>query len=233
MSDEVATPSVQVMLPNGERIPFAITASMTISDLINSLGERGVVPATRTVVLIYHGRILQSQETVASLDSLDQFTIHALFRPARMSALLADDSSTELRGFDRLARMNYSPQQIAQLREDFHAMRMTTQGTAEARMEAEEEWFPVIFNDDNPIQGLRPRQAPPPLDGLEPVQEEQPYALDRYPWLKFGLGVFLGTLFGLAALVFMFMPRSDRMFFIGLFLGTCLHYGIRAYLNDS
>jgi hypothetical protein len=229
MSDGAATSSVQVMLPNGERIPFTVTAPTTISDLIDSLGQRGVVPANRSVVLIYRGRIFQPQDVVVSLDSLDQFTIHALFRADRAAGVAGDGAATDLRGFDRLARMNYSPQQIAQLRDNFHAMRGTRQARAEARMEAEEEWFPVLFNNDNPVQVLQQPEAPPAPDGLEPIAGEEPYVLDRYPRVKFGLGVFLGALFGIAGLVFMFMPRSDTTLFGGLFLGGCLHYGISAY----
>jgi hypothetical protein len=233
MSIEAATSSVQVMLPNSERIHFPVTASTTISDLIDSLGERGVVPANRTAVLIYHGRILRPEETVCSLDSLDEFTVHALFRPNRTSADLSDGAATDLHGFDRLARMNYSPQQIAQLRDNFHAMRGTAQARGDERMEAEEEWFPVLFNNDDPLLRLPQGPVVPPPNDLEPVQEEEPYVLDQYPWLKFGLGVFLGTVFGIPGLVFMFMPRNDHIFFLGLFLGACIRYAMQAYFDGS
>lgn len=53
---------------------------------------------------------------------------------------------SDLRGFDRLTRMNYSPEQIAEIRRSFHTMQGDSNSSPEAQIEAEEEWFPVIFN---------------------------------------------------------------------------------------
>lgn len=54
--------------------------------------------------------------------------------------------ASDLRGFDRLTRMNYTPEQIAEIRRSFHTMQGSLNASPEAQIEAEEEWFPVIFN---------------------------------------------------------------------------------------
>lgn len=59
-----------------------------------------------------------------------------------------DRLASDLRGFDRLARMNYTPEQIAEIRRNFHTMQGSLNSSPEAQIEAEEEWFPVIFNNN-------------------------------------------------------------------------------------
>lgn len=56
--------------------------------------------------------------------------------------------ASDLRGFDRLTRMNYTPEQIAEIRRSFHTMQGSLNASHEAQLEAEEEWFPVIFNNN-------------------------------------------------------------------------------------
>jgi hypothetical protein len=228
--------TVKILLPTGDRIPFEITSTTTVSDLTDSLSRdpRHFVPPNRSVVLIYHGRILQSNDLLSSLDSLPEFTIHALFRPISGPTAFEGDAS-ELRGFDRLARMNYSAAEIARLRDNFHTMQGTVHANREAQIEAEDEWFPVIFNNENPIQNLQLPVVRQPVveQGRREaeVEEEEPYTLDRYPWAKFALGLFLGTFFGPAAVIFMLMPRSDRVFFAGLFLGASFQFVIKWFLG--
>jgi hypothetical protein len=238
MTDAAGHPAgvrtVKVMLPTGDRIPFAVTPSMTVSDLAGAIAQdsRGLVPPNRLVLLVYHGRVLQGTETVSHLDTMPEFTVHALFRTIAAPAP-AVVAASELRGFDRLSRMNYAPADITQLRDNFHIMHGTVNANREAQIEAEEEWFPVIFNNENPVQNLQlppaiPRQLP---DAQNEIEEDIPYTFDRYPWVKIVLGIFLGTLFGVSSVIFMLMPRSDGTFFTGLFVGVVLHLLIKWYLD--
>lgn len=122
-------------------------------------------------------------------------------------------------GFDRLTCMNYSPQQIAQLRDNFHAMR----GTRQAGAKEEKEWTPVLLDTDNPTQGLQQDPEAPPPNHFDPFQEGDHYVLEQHPWVDFGL----------PELVFRFVLRSQHIFFFGLLRGSCLRYGLRAYLDIS
>jgi hypothetical protein len=232
MSEPEVVSAVNVLLPTNERISFDITPATTVSELANfvSCDPRNFVPADRVVVLIYRGRILQPQEIVCELDTIAGFTVHALFRPAHRPIPPPASPDADLRGFDRLLRMNYAPAQIAQLRDNFHVMRGTVNAPRQAQIDAEEEWFPVIFAGENAVQNLQP---PPPADPNAPLlqnqAEEAPYMVDRYPWAKLVLGIFLGTVFGIGSIIFMLMPRSDSIFFMGLFLGTCVNFLIKWY----
>jgi hypothetical protein len=236
MTEALSAPApvriVRVIIPTGDRIPFTLTPSTTVSDLADWVIQdpRNLVPPNRTVLFIYHGRILQASEFVSNLDTMSEFTVHALFRPIAPQAAV-EAGTNDLRGFDRLSRMNYTPAEIAQLRDNFHTMQGTTQANREAQIETEEEWFPVIFNNENPVQNL---QLPVAVNATVPpdqMEEEVPYTLDQYPWIKLMLGVFLGTFFGVSAVIFMLMPRSDRTFFMGLFLGVGFNLLIKWYLD--
>jgi hypothetical protein len=117
--------------------------------------------------------------------------------------------------------MNYAPGQIAQLHENFHVMRGTIAAPRRAQLNGEDEWFPLILADDNPEQALQP----PAL--LQNQAKEEPYFVDRYPWVKLLLGTFLVAIFGIWSLIFMVMPRSDCVFWSGLLLGTGVNFLIK------
>jgi hypothetical protein len=56
--------------------------------------------------------------------------------------------------------MNYTPEQIAEVRREFHTVHGSRNSPIEAQIDIEEEWFPVIFNAENPLQLLHPPAAP-------------------------------------------------------------------------
>jgi hypothetical protein len=240
-----AVPVVHVLLPRGERITYDITPQTTISELISRIKSDASVakPPNRRISIIYHGRVLQGDERIARLDSLEEFTLHLCFRgppPGPPGSL--DPQSADLLGFDRLRRMNYSPEKIAELRHNFHSMRGSLSARADERIEAEEEWFPVIFNHENPLQNLGfppptrppPQQQPADAHPLVQAPEEdapQEFALTSSPWLMFLFGVLFGAVFGIGSLIFILIAASNGPFLLGLFVGTCAHYGARYYLG--
>jgi hypothetical protein len=238
-------PVVHVLLPRGERVTYDITAETTISELISRIKSDPNVakPANRTICIIYHGRVLHGDERIARLDSLEEFTLHLCFRglpSARMESL--DPQSADLRGFDRLIRMNYSAEQIAELRHNFHSMRGSLTAAPDDRIEAEEEWFPVIFNHENPLQnlGFLPPARPPPQEPVADLHPPVPageeagppeIALLNSPWFMFLFGLAIGALFGIGSLVFLLMAACNGPFLLGQFLGACAHYAARYYLG--
>jgi hypothetical protein len=227
LADGVDT--VNIMLPTNERISFGVAPTMTVSDLADfvSRDPRDFVPPNRAVVFIYHGRILQPTQIVRELDTITGFTVHALFRSAHRPLPPQLSAGSEVRGFDRLSRMNYTPAQIAQFRRNFHIMRGTVNAPQPAQLDEEEEWFPVIFIDENPVRN--PRRAAPLPAFFQDVDEE--YMAERHQWVKVALGIFLGLTFGIWSGVFMVMPRSDRMFFMGLLIGTGANFMMKRVMR--
>jgi hypothetical protein len=246
MSESPAPPAqnltLTVLFPTGDRISYDLTKETTVSELIRLIRDdpQAKKPANRNIVIIYQGRILQSTDVLSSVESQDEFTVHAFFRAIRVDAPNPED----LRGFDRLARMNYTPEQIAELRRNFHVLHGTTDGTRDAQLDAEEEWCPVIFNHENPLQdlqlpapaGRRQRNANP-LVNNEGEEEELAVGqgertLDNFPSLKFVCGMVMGLIFGVGSLVFLLIALQDGPFMLGLFSGTCAHYALKYYFGS-
>jgi hypothetical protein len=219
-----------------------MTKETAVSELIHWIREdpKAKKPANRNIVIIYQGRILQPTDILSSIESLDEFTVHAFFRAIRLDSPADPDPSVELRGFDRLSRMDYTPEQILEIRQNFHILHGTMEETHEDRLDAEEEWFPVLFNQDNPLQDLLPRRARRPRRNVNPIannrEEELPgqpeeRALDNFPWLKFICGLIMGLIFGVGSLVFLLIAMQDGPFMFGLFWGACGHYALKYYFG--
>ena len=248
MSEGKVPPTIHLMFPTGERTTCEITKDMTAATLIQRLMDDPNIthPANRTIALVYHGRILTGSEILAKLDTLNEFTVHVFYRAAPPPAAAPDAPSaaiaSDLRGFDRLRRMNYEESEIEELRQNFHAMHGTLEASAEERMEAEEEWFPVIFNHENPLQDLqlprrerrarRRRQEQAPLANAE---DTGPAIHDvdcvSAPWLRVVIGLIFGTVLGVGALIFILISYSDPWFVVGLLAGCCANYAARYALG--
>ena len=248
MSEGKVPPTIHLMFPTGERTTCEITKDMTAATLIQRLMDDPKIthPANRTIALIYHGRILPGSEVLAKLDTLNEFTVHVFYRAAPTPAAAPDSPTapiaSDLRGFDRLRRMNYEESEINELRQNFHAMHGTLEASAEERMEAEEEWFPVIFNHENPLQDLqlprrerrerRRRHDQTPLANAEdtgPVMGDGDFS--NRPWLRVVIGLIFGAVFGVGSLLFMLITFTDPWFVVGLLAGCCTHYAARYALG--
>ena len=256
------TPKIYVLFPTGNRMEYSITKMTTVSDLINMINqdEKVEVPANRVIALIYHGRILQPTEVISKIDTLDEFTIHVFYRQAQQQATNRDEHlESDLRGFDRLSRMNYTAEQIAELRQNFHVMHGTLNATQEARMDAEEEWFPIIFNDENPMPTLQINQVDARRfrrsnrhgsrnndnsnnENNNATNENNHNAnddawlvhddaMEGSSWMRFALGFIIGIIFGIGSILFALTSLTDSSMLAGLFLGTVIHYCIEFSSN--
>ena len=231
-------PVIHLMLPTGARLTYDITKKTTVADIVARLSEDSAVthPPDRRITLIYRGRVLKPRKKIAKLDTLDEFTIQVFYRAAEREAPAAEANGADLRGFDRLRRMNVSDSYIENIRRQFHAVHGSQDAPAEQRIELEEEWFPVIFNQENPMlpfvlpgdqQEPGRRQAP----GILNNEEEQELEFGTGAWLHLAVGLSLGGLFGVGSLVCVVIAPRDRWFLIGLFAGSCLHYIARYVLG--
>lgn len=245
MSDKL--PVVNVMFPTGKRTNYDITNETTVGDLIKMITEDSSIthPENRIVAIIYHGRILNASEIVVKIDTLEEFTIHVFYRAAPQQRSAPAPPVEDLKGFDRLRRMNYDADQIAELRRNFHVMHGTVNASSEEQMEAEEEWFPVIFNQENPLQDLQipvPRrhrdrrrnheaENNPLNNNTEPEIGQQEFFFESSSWVRVAFGLIIGCIFGVGSLVFMLISFHDTSFVMGLVIGTCAHYGMEYYMT--
>ena len=240
--DNSRVPVIHLMLPTGARLTYDITRRTTVADVVARLSADPAVthPPDRTIVLIYRGRVLKPRKRIAKLDTLDEFTIQVFYRAER-EAPAAEAIGADLRGFDRLRRMNVSDSYIEDIRRRFHAVHGSQDAPPEQRIELEEEWFPVIFNPENPmlpptdLLGLQPQ----PVTGQQQDQQAPAILQNEEEEMEFGtaaglhlsVGLSLGVIFGVGALVFVVITPGDRWFLIGLFAGSCLHYIARYVLG--
>lgn len=167
--DPSVPPKIHALFPTGDRKDYEIQNTTTVQDLVQMIKDDDSIqkPENRTIAIIYHGKILQPVDILSKIDNLTEYTVHVFYRqisskPSRKQknsnqgsesnadAVNADDDDerldSDLRGFDRLTRMNYTQDQIDTIRRHFHSLQGTTNSSPEEQIEAEEEWFPVIFN---------------------------------------------------------------------------------------
>jgi hypothetical protein len=206
--------TVNLVFASGVRKAVNLDKSSPVSDIIElvesdaSLGK----PPTHTTVAIYHGRILSPTDTIGSLDSLPDFSIHIVFR---QSPSAATEDDLNVRGFDRLRRMHYDEQQINAIRREFHQVRGSSQATDEERLTAEDEWLPVIFITDNI------RQA-----GARRTQDQ---ATGWMLSMGFVVGIMTGLMFGPISLFLLLISHQNRGCVFGLLLGLLVYYSVSTY----
>ncbi|KAH0789445.1 DUF2407 C-terminal domain-containing protein [Histomonas meleagridis] len=234
-------PIIHVLLPTGNRVDFHPKQNSKVSDIIEMIQNDDSIkkPDNRTICIIYRGRILDKNEDVLKIDTYDEFTLHVFFR-AKPQDTKQEPLETELRGFDRLSRMSYSQEQIAEIRNNFHRLHGTSDASPEERIEVEEEWFPVIFNHENPLEDLRMyipnlnlNHQNHDTDNIEQNTEDlenddQP---SISPLLKFLVGFMMGIMFGICAVLFILISQNDTPSFLGLFAGIISHYALKQFFG--
>ena len=229
-------PIIHVLLPTGNRVDFQPNQDSKISDVIEMIQNDDSIkkPENRKICIIYGGRILSKDEQVLKIGTLDEFTLHVFFR-ANQQKTAQESFELELKGFDRLSRMDYSREQIADIRNNFHRLQGTLGASMEERMGAEEEWFPVIFNHENPLDDLQ--MYIPSLNHQNRQTEsidqntDDGDDLDTYssvnPLLRFVFGFMMGIMFGIGSVLFILISQNDTPVFVGLFTGITSHYTLK------
>ena len=220
--------TINAMFTNGSRYSYTVKSSETVEDLVNQIKEdsRVTKPEDKSIAVIYRGRILNLKDSWSSIETMNEFAVQIFFR---VHSAAPEAPVQELRGLDRLQRMNYTQEQIDEIRRNFHQMRGTTNESAEARMNAEEEWFPVIFNQENPLDALNinlnintnhnAANQNDNQNGEFIIQAVMQDESESSPIVELFVGFLLGLIFGILSLMVVLINLRDKYMMVGLLFG--------------
>ena len=232
---------VSAVFPDGERKTYHFNKDSTVSELISEIMTDKSIekPKDKGICIMYHGRILKSTEKFSEIDTIPDFAVSVVFRLNRNAAPSDGqngEEDTELRGFDRLTRMNYTPDQISEIRHQFHFMRGGLNETHEQQLDAEEEWLPVIFNSENPLETLQNADAERPIR-TQIRRRHQNYETFHFDqssfWTTFCIALVLGIVFGPASLLYLLISLQDKAGIAGIAIGVGIHYLISICFHVS
>lgn len=237
MSDNSVPYSIRCLFQNGTSIACTVDEDSKISDLISKLEQTPdvKVPSGFQTSIIYRGKFLDRNEKISSIETMKEFSVQVYFRGNKQQQQPTDDAR-EIKGFDRLSRMNYTPEQIRLIRTNFHLMNGSTGLSQEERIDLEEEWFPVIFNQDNPIDILNVNLNGNGDAGINNQEEtldgNNDDAFNDLPsWVHLLVGFGLGSVFGFVAIIIVFIGIRNRFLLIGIVLGILMHFTLAS--NNS
>ena len=219
---------ITASFPNSFKKVYLFNHYSKVNDLINEIlnDETIFKPKEKEICILYSGKILNPNENFINIEKMNEFTVTILFKLKKMDNLLTID--LEPRGFDRLRRMDFNPQQIEEIRSQFHTIRGTLNESEEQKIEEEDEWFPVIFNSENPLESF---QNFLPNNNI-PIRNYEIRPLEvSNKWTTFSIGIILGLIFGPFSFLFLLISLQDRFGLIGLIFGIILHYFFKDSLN--
>ena len=230
---------IHAMFSTGVKADYTLKPNSTVSDLINmvTLDSSVEKPPNKVISIIYFGCILQPTDNLSSYQK-DELTVNVFFRIPPQD-LQNQNPDEDLKGFDRLTRMNYSQEQISNIRERFHQNQGTSNLSREEQLDIEEEWFPTIFNQENPLEAfdLIDHQSPstvpfPDVIPLTPNQIEE-NSCSAWKVLEFCFGLLIGLVFGFSSFVLFFFVNIHDDFFllIGSGFGIVCQYLVSLYCN--
>ena len=219
---------INILLPNGKKLKFDIDNNLTVGNLIKQieLDSNVIIPQGRQISIIYGGKILENNQILSKIEKMEEFSVHVFYRPLPGNPLITEEIH-EIKGFDRLLRMNYSREQIEEFRHSFHLLHNSLSEPNNIQVDLEEEWFPVIFNQENPLEALNLPPSPPRNEENDNYDEDQP------PWINFLLGLILGLIFGISSVIFMVISLHNKWLVFGLIAGTTLSLTLSHYLGFS
>jgi hypothetical protein len=209
-------------------------------------------PPDRVLQCIFLGRILRPDQRLADLSQSPEFTVQAFWRSATPAARIAGEEPLD-GGFDRLSRVGYTPEQIAEFRRIFHHMQQTTNADRRTRLALEDEWVPAVTVAGSPVAAIRLLQTtaehthetrleevrtlePPGAAGAEwdsPLlaQEEGAAAdqpADKENWAWFIVGVIVGILLGKGFWLIVPFACVRPVFSVGMGFGMLLRAVVAA-----
>ena len=216
---------VSVIFTNGKRAEFSVDSSMKVQDFLDLIKKDQSIDdkPNSTISILYHGKIVDTGQILGDLDSMDEFSVHCFFRTIKNTNKSQELDDLDLKGFDRLQRMNYTTEQIATIRQNFRSLQGINQQNEDEMLEIEDEWFPALFSEELPLD--------PFLDDMEEIEIEHTQTRNGRSaslWNMFQIcflcGFLLGYLLGAGALLFMFLTVRNKKLLFGIFIGTCFHY---------
>lgn len=218
--------NVTILFTDGKRLSVPIKASSTIGDLIAIIHQDSTitVPQNKNPIILYHGKIIPQDENLGNLESMDDFTVHCFFKVIRLAEdqEKANAIDLDLRGFDRLQRLNYSREQIDRIRANFRNIhRNEDEVTEEEQIEIEDEWFPALFTTDLPLDSIF--EETDDVD-LPTAPANQPRRIWNKSLLFFALGFFFGYFLGIGSFIFAFLTIRNKKTLFGVLFGSLIHY---------
>lgn len=218
--------NVTVLFTDGKKINIEIKPLNTVKDLIASIQQDPtiIIPQNANPIILYHGKIINQDEQLGNLESMDEFTVHCFFKVIKLEEDHEKKNSIELdlRGFDRLQRLNYSREQIDRIRTNFRNIQQNEgEINEEEQIEIEDEWFPALFTTELPLDSIFEETDDIDLPAA-------PSNLSRPVWNKsllfFALGFFIGYFFGIGSFIFAFLTIRNKKTLVGVLFGSFIHY---------
>lgn len=220
---------INALFPNSDKRTYYFNEDSIVQDMIDMIVKDSTirVPEDRNVKILYHGKVLDDNSRFRDVErDLSSFTVNVLYRREFIQEGEKDNGGEELRGFDRLVRMNYTQEEIDDIRRRFHSLHGSTEFNDESRLEAEEEWLPTIFNSDNPLEALRPAGSRRQRVRYVHIDPEEPSR-----WLGFFLSMFIGSIFGILSLLIIFSSYRDKYVVFGVLCGLIINLFLKYALK--
>ena len=213
------TLSISASFPNGTVKTYQFDRFATVQNLIEQIQQDTTVeiPPEKAVAAIYRGKFLKSNEKFSEIDNYPEYTVLITFRNMDSQHQNEGDEVHDLKGFDRLARMDYTPQQIEVIRQTFHQMRGSENDSPQQKIDAEEEWLPVIFNTDNPLEAFQTYNLSENRNERDIHELEQ----DLYKYVPH---VLFALIFGFPALIIALMYNDNPLIRDIIICSIVLHY---------
>lgn len=144
---------VNALLSTGPRAVYDIPSESSVSDLIDIIKQDSTIekPPNKIISIIHSGKMLKPQDKFCEMNLGNEFSVNVFFRmpPQDVETI---PLQPEIKGFDRLSQMGYSQEQIAEIRLRFHENLGTTNASHDVQIEEEDNWFPTLFNQENPLE---------------------------------------------------------------------------------
>lgn len=170
MNDQSPTDDfiVHALLSTGKRVDYSFPSSVTANDLTARIISDPNIekPDGKIISLIHQGKQIALNVSLKSLskNNENEIMLHVFFRiPPETENEKSEQSNIpldNLQGFDRLSSMNYTSQEIENIRRNFHHIQGTENSPHDQQISLEEEWFPTIFNQENPLDIFRTVRQP-------------------------------------------------------------------------
>ena len=241
--------TITVLFQNGARSVYTMNSTETAAALLERVKSD---PSARLAPdqvpkLLFLGRIIQPTDILGVISTSTEFTVQCFGQRERNSE--AQPAAEPVKGFDRLTRVGYTAEQIAELRNAFHTVGRTSRLSQEEQLELEDEWVPALTLEGSPAAALRTirlvnefsgwpmdrfqtlpiganaarasEEAESPL--LHGVDEELEEENSGFSWAPFGIGVLCGLGFSYHFFVIVpFVYACNKLFALGLAYGMSL-----------
>ena len=240
--------TITVLFQNGSRSVYTMNSTEKAAALLERVKSdpSACLGPDQVPKLLFLGRIIQPSEVLGVISTSTEFTVQCFGQRERTSE--PQPASEPVKGFDRLTRVGYTAEQIAELRSAFHTVGRTSRLSHQEQIELEDEWVPALTLEGSPAAALRTirlvnefsgwpmdrfptlpigpsraaaEEAESPL--LQGIDEEEEQPDSGFSWAPFGIGVLCGLGFSYHFFVIVpFVYACNKLFALGLAYGMSL-----------